>query len=536
MTSNASLPWKSKLAEVLLIFAAFFLQGAWPVPDVNEPYYLGKAIHYWNPDWVQGDFFLESADTHAVFYFSFGWLSLWLAPAALAWTGRVLTWGLLAWSWQRLSWAVVPRRHFAVLSGALFACLSERCQMAGEWVIGGVEAKGFAFVLVFLALEALVRDRWNRVWLLLGGASLFHVLVGGWACIATGLAWLRLGRERPPLRAMAPGLLGGFLLSLPSLIPSLFLDSGLDSQTVLRAREIYVYYRLPHHLILQEFKPHFILRFALLIAAWVLLCRAIGSRGPEARLQAFVAGALGIALVGAVLSPLVVLDPPAAARVLRYYWFRLSDVAVPLGVALFGALLVNRLFHTRPRVGQLGLAVAAAIAALHLGTLAIERCSVTVPRADAKVDPLGGYASWRAICESIAASHEIPKDARFLTPIDASTFKWHARRAEVVTRKEIPQDAASIVQWWERLREIHGIERDAPQRYWHGSLAELGAERLKQLGAKYQADYVLTEAPGLELPPTPARPEKIAAPKLPLEILYQNEGYAVYRLPDGHEP
>ena len=81
------------LVEIALIFAVFCVQGAWPVPDVNEPYYLGKAIHYWNPDWVQGDFFLESADAHQVFYFTFGWLSLWLSPPVLAWTGRMLTWG-----------------------------------------------------------------------------------------------------------------------------------------------------------------------------------------------------------------------------------------------------------------------------------------------------------------------------------------------------------------------------------------------------------------------------------------------------------
>src|SRR5512137_2831339 len=116
MTSNASLPWKSSLVEIVLIFAVFCIQGAWPVPDVNEPYYLGKAIHYWNPDWLRGDFFMEAPDTHKVFYFTFGWLSLWLSPVALCWTGRILSWLLLAWSWRRLSWAVVPRPWCSVLT------------------------------------------------------------------------------------------------------------------------------------------------------------------------------------------------------------------------------------------------------------------------------------------------------------------------------------------------------------------------------------------------------------------------------------
>ena len=77
---------------------------------MNEPNYLCKAVHYWNPAWAPHDFFLQTADTHWVFYFTFGWLSRWLQPTALAWLGRLLTWGLLAWAWRRLSFALVPRR------------------------------------------------------------------------------------------------------------------------------------------------------------------------------------------------------------------------------------------------------------------------------------------------------------------------------------------------------------------------------------------------------------------------------------------
>ena len=73
-------------AEIALVFAVFFVEGAWPVPEVNEPNYLGKAIHFWDPAWAQNDFFLGTADTHWVFYFTFGWLSRWLASDG-AWRG-----------------------------------------------------------------------------------------------------------------------------------------------------------------------------------------------------------------------------------------------------------------------------------------------------------------------------------------------------------------------------------------------------------------------------------------------------------------
>ena len=370
---------RAALAEILLIFAVFFVQGAWPVPDVNEPYYLGKAIHFWNHDWLRGDFFMESDDAHQVFDLTFGWLSLFLSPVGLAWTGRVLTWFLLAWAWRRLSFAVVPRAWWSVLSAALFVGLMDRCQMAGEWVIGGVEAKGIAYVLVLLGLGWLVRNGWNRALLLFGAAAAFHVLVGGWAAVAAGLGWLRLrfaaGRLRgagvPPaiFRAGATpaprniplpyvGIIGGLLLSLPGLLPSLMLDWGTDAQTVQKARQFYVFERLPHHLVLSGIRPDFILRMALLGGFWAILSRfsrnavAHGNvpaeersdRPQEAaicRLRAFVLGAVVIGLAGVAIQPLVWLDRAAAAELLRFYWFRLADVALPLGVALEGVAVLS---------------------------------------------------------------------------------------------------------------------------------------------------------------------------------------------------
>ena len=188
---------RQAILETLLIFALFCLQGAWPVPEVNEPYYLGKAIHYWNPQWASSDWFLHTADTHIVFYFSVGWLALILKPTAFAWTVRLLTWALLAWSWQRLSRAVVPKAWISILTATLFVFLLQHYNMAGEWVVGGAESKGFSFVLVFLALEALVEGYWNRMWLLLGLASAFHILVGGWAALAAGAVWMLRSRNTP---------------------------------------------------------------------------------------------------------------------------------------------------------------------------------------------------------------------------------------------------------------------------------------------------------------------------------------------------
>lgn len=519
-------PWWLTAAEVVTVFGVFFIQGAWPVPDVNEPYYLGKAIDYWNPDWIPNDPFLDSADTHKVFYFAFGWLSMWLAPFWLAWVGRVLTWGLLAWAWRRMSFAFLPRPWLSVVTAALFVCLLDRYHLAGEWVVGGVEAKGFAFVLVFLGLEALMRDRWNRAWLLLGAASAFHVLVGGWSVVAAGIAWLLARPERPRLRSMLPALAGGFVLSLPGLLPSVTLDWGVDRATVARAREIYVFERLPHHLDPMQFPQSYVERFLLLCVVLLLLERIAPLDGPRRRLRGFVAGALALAGVGVAAGAVQYVSRSLAADLLRFYWFRLSDVAVPLGVSLVGVRCLAHGLETGRRGARWAWAAALGVAVLHVGGAAARCAMPAVPRSDRlhnfalESHRVLDYLAWRRACEWIAESGAIPAGARFITPRMGQSFKWYAGRSEVATWKDIPQDARSIVVWRETLDAIYASRTASGRLVWQDSPAALGVARLRWAGRRYEADYVLT----------------LRWPVLDLPVVHENDLYAVYRLdaePEG---
>ena len=336
------------IVEVALIFAVIFLHGAWPVPDVNEAHYLSKAKHYWDPTWCANDFFVKTADAHQVFYWTFGWLTRYVPLDRVAWLGRFLTWGLLAWAWRRLSWAIVPRAWLAVLGAELFVMLNENAHMAGEWVVGGIEAKGFAYVLVFLGLEAVVRRQWNRAWLLFGGASCFHVIVGGWAALAAGLAWLTDGRDRPSIRAMLPGLIGALVLALPGLWFALSLTHGVSAETVREANAIYVWQRLPHHLSADRFREGFPSRHLVLWGLWLVLVTVAPASNGEKRFHWFVSAAMLLTLIGYGLVWLSNWEPEQAAALLRFYWFRASDVFVPLGVSLTGLRFVDQLGQTRP--------------------------------------------------------------------------------------------------------------------------------------------------------------------------------------------
>lgn len=516
----------SAVVELGLVFLLFMIQGAWPVPDVNEPYYVTKAMHFWNPDAIEHDFFLNSADSHTVFYFTFGWLTLFLTPDAVAWTGRLLTWFLQAYTWRRLSLAVLPQRWWSVLTAAVFLCLLERCHMAGEWVVGGIEAKGFAYVLVFLGLEQLARNRWNRTWLCFGAAAFFHVLVGGWAVAAAAVSWVLMGRSRPKLLAMWRGLLVGGLLSLPGLASSLRLTGGVDPETVALANQIYVFLRIPHHLDPFFMQSWFVARFFLLSLFWLLIWVATYYAAEQStlierplnldgglRIHGFVAGSLVIVLLGAGIAFWGRNDPAWAAGLLRFYWFRLADAAVPLGVALGGVCLIAFVREKRPVVGRRWLVLTLIVVTVHFGNLAVLRARPGLPRADR----LPNYACWLDACRWIDDPENVPPGSVFLTPRGAQTFKWHASRGEVVNWKEIPQDARSIVEWWSRMKDVHALSRpvdDLVKPDFCRSLTQQGEKRLKELGHKYGASYVITES----------------QPRLDLPVVYENSAYAVYRL------
>ncbi len=526
-------------AEVVLILLVFFIFAGWPPPDVNEAHYLGKAKHYWNPQWCPGDHFLDSADAHLVFNWTFGWLTLVLPLPAVAWVGRVLTWGLLAWAWQRLSFTLVPRRMMSLLSATLFLLLIQRLHMAGEWVVGGVEAKGFAFVLVLLALEAIVRGRWRRAWLMLGAASSFHILVGGWSVVAAGIAWLVSGRDRPALVSMLPALGGGLLLALPGLIPGLALTWGTDPDIVRQANEIYVFKRLSHHLVLHKLPllyitPNryvvsaYILRHVALIAVWIGLCWFIRDDERQRRLSRFVIGALIIANAGVLIDFATLQRPELAAALLRYYWFRLSDAMVPAGAAMAGVGAIVKLERSRPTAAQWCLVAAILASGSNVCEVFYRQRLDFRPRADQQAlpnipgDPQRArevYEDWRRVCHWVQENTQ--PDARFLTPRMQQTFKWYAGRSEVATWKDVPQDAAALVQWWQRFQEVHPA--DSAER----DLTAHSDQQLIVLGQKYGARYIIVDRT------TTTRP-------LSLRRLYpslddEHHSYAVYLLPAAND-
>jgi hypothetical protein len=201
---------------------------------------------------------------------------------------------------------------------------------------------------------------------------------------------------------------------------------------------------------------------------------------------------------------------------LRYYWFRLGDVAVPLALAIVAAVVLadddacRRLVPVSPRVLR-------AIATLLLiADLAAESTHWPLPgrllaaRADAKVDA----AEWVEACAWVR--HNTPSDACLLTPKGAATLTWRTSRREVVAWKNSPQDAVSLVAWRQRIFDCFsfaGTMNDTVR-----STATLGVDRIREVAARYGATFAIVplDTPNID--------------ELPCQRVYANARYAIFDL------
>ncbi|MFM7137826.1 MAG: DUF6798 domain-containing protein [Planctomycetota bacterium] len=537
-------PWGRQLcrrfAELAAIAAIFAAAGAWPVPDVNETVYFTKARHAADPTYAAGDFFLETPDAHGVFYLLLGPLAATLPLETAAWIGRLAGWLALAIGFRHLARPLLtgpPARGAwaRIAAAALFSVGLRFTSAAGEWVIGGCEAKVFAWALVLGGVGELVRGRSARAWCLLGGATAFHPIVGGWAMVAAvaASAWswrqprgIPLARARGLLWPLAglsgsPGatvalLLSGAVLAAAGVVPAILLSAGVDAATRAEAARIYVVERLHHHLLPRTFPVGFIPRHVLAIIAWWLLDRLANASVARARLTRFTLAALGISLTGLAIAACEPWAPATVHGLLRFYWFRLADVAVPLALALATAAVLaddvacGRLFPLSPRV------VRGLVSILLLADLAAESKHWPLPgralvaRGDSKVES----GAWADICGWVR--RHVPPGTSVLTPRGAASFTWLTGLPEVVAWKNSPQDAASLVEWRKRITDC--FSSDGTIRDMERSTAALGESRMRQIADRYGARIAIVplDCPGLA--------------ELPFERLHANDRYVVIEL------
>jgi len=501
-------PW----AACMVVFASFaaFATIRAPIPGVNEPHYLCKARHFWDPTWCHRDFFLASTDAHAVFFATIGGLTRFLSFEQTAWIGRIAAWLLLAVGWTRLTTYLTGSPRGAVWSAWLFLLLQAIGNFSGEWVIGGVEAKCFAYAFVWLAIEAMQRTRPRPLLAAacLGAAISFHPVVGGWGLLSLASAYI-VARcaERRDEPVWPDWVIAGMILgvcSLPGLVPAvMILFNGNEGTGA--ADAIQVFERLGHHLNPRLFPSSAYAMYGVLLAAWLVWLAVRRRIAPEAiRRDRLFHWTVAMSVVFAACGVLFGTLRPIP-WVMKFYPFRLADVLLPMAMVVlvtngFDSLLAATRYPASRRASLMTTWLTWGVAFVMSLALAAE---ANPTRNDKLTDKF--WSDWVGACGWIRGN--TPRDVLVVTPSYSWAFKWHAQRSEFVCFKDCPQDAAGIIEWkrrmdfWEQWR----VDR------WDDGYSQA---ELAELQVATHADFLIAH--------------KLLA--IQLTPVFTNDTFAVYRL------
>lgn len=511
------------------------------VPGVNESHYLPKAKHAWDSSFAQDDLFLASHDSHLLASKLAGFISSFAEFEQTAWIGRLLSWSLFAGAWTALSRTLAMPLLLSPFALAAWFFAMHFGHWAGEWAMGGFEAKTLSYPFVIFALASAISGKWNRSWILLAIAVAWHPLAGGWAGLTFGCVWLlQVSRGKSTIRSQLPWLGLGVLIGLIGVVPAFAGIGGEDRIGKVVASQVHVYFRLAHHMSPRTFasERHIAAVATLsLLVICTLVHRYVPSFSKErtkehiSLLLQIAWFSVAIAIIGLMIDVTIsVARPSIASKLLRFYWFRWADVMVPLAWTLCVWLwLIDRRQLDVRQTQSIGMSrgtmflkfafcvVLLALLARH----AISHWSAT-PEADRLlVEAVGRHArdsdrlvDWQAACSW--AKQNTPSDSLWLTPKHQQTFKWYAGRAEVVCWKDVPQDNPSVFEWFARIQDCE------PPHYRSGGIAPWEGWQISLLRKKYGFGWVMVD-------------RSVQNTALPWEQVYpvgkeENPSFAIYKL------
>jgi hypothetical protein len=100
--------------------------------------------------------------------------------------------------------------------------------------------------------------------------------------------------------------------------------------------------------------------------------------------------------------------------------------------------------------------------------------------------------AWLAACEWIRVHARA--DAVCLIPRHAQSFKWYAKRADVVNWKDVPQDALGVIEWRRRIQDVYPTITTPDGPLALNSPEQWGAQRVLDLARRYGAEYVVARS------------------------------------------
>jgi hypothetical protein len=497
------------LIAIAWIASAHFL----PIPLLdNEADTLPSARQFFSHGWLPTDWYLNLSFNYR-FLFDF-LVGPWLVIAPWRWVvliGRFVAYCLFGLVAQGIGRSLQIRARYLIPALTMF--LFAQSIVAGEWMVGGLETKCFAYVAILGSLIFYFERKFIYAFLCGGLAFSFHPLVGGYGAICFVVAAL-IGSDRADQLTCLKASWAFIPTALPGLFSSCHYLWNCRLPDMSHAALITVHYRLPHHLLPMFWSGHV---WIIKLGLWMGLMGVAYKSSKNSKITFL--SLYGLTSAFLFIVGLVIAQTHHDA-LLKYYWFRFADTMLP---CLGAFILAYGLKEWAERSVVAKQFLPSLFQWIALGCL----LAVVPP-----IFGVSGEPELRDRTESAVLSqnqdmadmlhwiHErVPKDETFLVSPFLTSFYLTAERAQFVSFKCFPQGSAEIEEWYKRICLCN--RGQAPRLIGFRSRWEiennfyrLSESELKALADHYALRYYLGRAG--------------THPMLP--CVYANGTWALYRL------
>ncbi|MDV3350418.1 hypothetical protein QGP82_17055 [Leptothoe sp. LEGE 181152] len=521
--------WVLPVATITLFLCLKFLFIR-NMGSVNELHHLPMARHFADPTWLANDiYYSEPSGYRLLFQLLFGHLTATVGFLATSIIGRILGYLALAIGLWTLARGLEIRLLTLLVAIGLFVYVRRpQGVIAGEWLMGSIEPKIFAYSAIFMALSAMFSGRYLRMVALLGIAASFHALVGGWASIAI-LLWLLWRQPKVLLDGRR------WLAAVPIyLVTGIFAWIAVFTQ-LLRPVEgggvspsyIYSFLRNPHHVnpfAWPQDEWLYLLAYLLVFTGCVVyVLRSHPKQTPQDKTIAkhradfvcFILCTLILFGAGLLVAPF-----DSNGQILQYYPFRVGDLMLALGTGFFLALALEQLLFRYP-MGAIAITLVILFGFGVEATRFYDKGMAlqTFPSKAQGVNPeMIATANW-------LKQHVPDGDVVVSSPVDLSALPWLSDHPSVAKFRFVPSaSSADVDAWFTRITELGGgidllsyvdLRKDT-RRLIRNDLTvaynNLDATQIKALMDKYESHYAVTNAEHL----------------VDLPVAYENPRYRVY--------
>ncbi len=490
---------------------------------VNEADTVPVAKAFMDGNWITQDWYLNlSIGYRYLFNFFIGFIAKFSSFTLTSLVGRVLA----IFFWSLVLTGFIKRLNISIFFIILLLWLitKEQSIIAGEWMLNALETKTFSYIALMASFLFLSRRKYFIASFLLGLSVSFHILVGGYGTI--GIILLLLFEHKNfkiDFRTLiiAAGIyLIAASFGIYAIFETLFLGPAVDK---IRAGLIYVYTRVPHHVLPSYWisrgglwKPFIKLTFSLLI----VIPSAIRPWSSFVRLfsrftiitMTFAAVGFGFYFTGRY-------------DLLKYYPFRLPDTMLPVSAFFLFCSYISReefrigsVFTNKNR--KIIAILLSIIIFIGIGTSFIKSIDRYIKDPEYYLSKRTKENPERKLYEWIRSN--TPHNSVFLIPPMERDFFLVAQRAQFVDYKHSPQSEADIIEWYHRLVLLSGKEddrtgykldfKDISANYFKISL-----KNIDNLLKEYRIDYYI----GLR------------REDLPFKKVFESENLALYDLNTG---